>query len=101
MKQKLSVDSPGESALEPGRSRARVTLPISGLACGGGGVISIEQTLQALTGVIRTYVNPATEMAYVEYWPTEVTTDQLATAIEELGYETIRPHSAPTEEELT
>jgi hypothetical protein len=44
-------------------------MPIYGLACGGGGALTIERVLQRVAGVRLAYVNPATEMAYVEYDP--------------------------------
>lgn len=47
----------------------RVTVPIYGLACGGGGALTAERSLAKVPGVKRAYVNPLTEMAYVEYEP--------------------------------
>ena len=91
MKERTSVNLGTGPTPQPNRAPARVTLPISGLTCGGGGALSVERALQALPGVIRVYVNPAMEMAYVEYRPAEVTLGRLAEVIEELGYETVRP----------
>ncbi len=85
------------AAPAPGRTprqRLRVTLPIAGLMCGGGGALTIERALQQVPGVIRAYVNPATEMAYVEYDPDLVGLDELKEAIESLGYRTVLPEEA-------
>ncbi len=89
MKERRLLNPLSGSTLKPNRSPARVTLPIVGLTCGGGGALSIEQALQALPGVIRAYVNPATEMAYVEYRPQQVTADDLVKVVEDLGYEAV------------
>ena len=72
-------------------STARVTLPITGLLCGGGGALTLERVLQRLTGVIRAYVNPATEMAYIEYDPARTDLPALKRLIESAGYRTVRP----------
>ena len=85
MTERTSVGQGTESTPQSNRSRARVTLPISGLTCGGGGALSTERVLQALPGVIRSCVNPGTEMADVEYRPAEVTLVRLAEVIEELA----------------
>ena len=47
----------------------RITLAIYGLACGGGGALTVERSLARTAGVLRAYVNPLTEIAYVEYDP--------------------------------
>jgi hypothetical protein len=54
----------------------RVTVTIYGLARGGGGALTAERSLAKVPGVKRAYVNPLTEMAYVEYAP--AITDQAA-----------------------
>ena len=64
----------------------RVTLPIFGLACGGGGALTIERCLVRTPGVRRAYVNPLTEMAYVEYDPSIVDPEQLCDAIRRVGF---------------
>ena len=64
----------------------RVTLPIFGLGCGGGGALTIERCLGKTPGVRRAYVNPFTEMAYVEYDPGLVCPRQLSDAIERVGF---------------
>lgn len=74
----------------PGRTRERVTLPILGLGCGGGGSSTIERQLLRTPGVLWAYVNPATEMAYIEYHSGLITHDDLIDVIEELGYRSLR-----------
>lgn len=64
----------------------RVTLPIYGLGCGGGGALTVEQILARTTGVLRAYVNPLTEMAYVEYDTALVCADRLAEAVHRAGF---------------
>ena len=67
-------------------STVRVTLPIFGLSCGGGGALTVERSLVRTVGVVRAYVNPFTEMAYVEYDPGLVGPGQLLDAIERVGF---------------
>lgn len=63
-----------------------ITLPIYDLSCGGGGALIVEHALAKVPGVARAYVNPATEMAYVEYDPTSVATEQLIAAVKHAGF---------------
>lgn len=67
------------------RKTARVVLPILGLSCGGGGALGLERALLRVPGVLRVYVNPATEMAYVEYDPARVAPGELAAAVARTG----------------
>ena len=64
----------------------RVTVPISGFPGGGGGGLVAKRALAGLAGVVRVYVNPATEMAYVEYDPELATPYRLAAALEAAGF---------------
>lgn len=66
-------------------------IPIHGLGCGGAGVTTIERELAATDGVVRVYVNPATETAYVDYDPAETDPWSLARAVEKAGYRAGRP----------
>jgi copper chaperone CopZ len=65
----------------------RITMAVSGLTCGGGGSLAIERALAALPGVVRAYVNPATEMAYVEYVDGKVEPRNLIEAVERAGFQ--------------
>lgn len=67
-------------------STRRVTLAIGGLGCGGGGALTVERALERLPGVRRVYVNPATEMAYVEFDPDRVDPTALAAAVGAVGF---------------
>ena len=64
----------------------RITLPIYNLGCGGGGTLSIERALAKAPGVAYAYVNPLTEMAYVEFDPALANPQQLVAMIDQLGY---------------
>jgi Cu+-exporting ATPase len=64
----------------------RVTVPIYGLGCGGGGSLTVERALAKIPGIVRSYVNPATEMAYVEYDPTRTTPRQWIEPVERVGF---------------
>lgn len=62
------------------------TLQLADLGCGGGGALTIERALSHVPGVKRVYVNPLTEMAYVEYDAARCTRAQLADALRRAGY---------------
>ena len=64
----------------------RITLPIEDLSCGGGGVLIVERVLARTAGVVYVYVNPAMEMAYVEYDPTLADPNRLIQAVEHAGF---------------
>jgi copper chaperone CopZ len=65
----------------------RVTFPIFGMTCCGGGALPLERALQQVCGVRHVYVNAATEMTYIEYEPAECNVDALIAAIESAGFE--------------
>jgi hypothetical protein len=44
-----------------------------------------------MPGVVRVYINPATEMAYVQYHPANTTAAQLIAAVEHMGFKTGMP----------
>jgi Cu+-exporting ATPase len=69
-------------------------IPILGLGCGGAGATTIERELAATDGVMRVYVNPATDTAYVDYDPSETDPWALARAVERAGYRAGRPVEA-------
>lgn len=64
----------------------RFTLPIYDLSCGGGGSLLIERALAHTPGVVYAYVNPATEMAYVEYDPALSDPGRLVKVVERAGF---------------
>ncbi len=64
----------------------RLILPIAGLGCGGGGALTVERQIGRLDGVRRVYVNPATEMAYVEIDTTRVARSDVVEAIQRAGF---------------
>jgi len=63
----------------------RITLPIFGLTCSGGGALTLERALERAPGVVWVYINPATEMAYVEYDAALATPSELVAVVEEVG----------------
>lgn len=65
--------------------RARVTVPVFGLGCGGGGALALERALGNIRGVVYVYVNPATEMVYAEYDPSLTGPQQIVEAINRAG----------------
>lgn len=70
----------------------RATIPIYGFGCGGGGALTIERALEKVPGVVRAYVNPATEMAYVEYDPDLAEAARLTAAVERVGFRAGEPN---------
>ncbi len=64
----------------------RVMLAIYRLGCGGGGALTVERALARLKGVVNAYVNPATEIAYVEYDPSVLRRADLVDAVEAVGF---------------
>lgn len=72
-------------------TRIKVVLPVFDLSCGGGGSRLVEHVIRKLPGVVDVYVNPATEMAYVEYDPSGLTPERIGEAITEAGYKTSLP----------
>ena len=87
-----STEMPVASPLAHRRSRD--TFPIAGLSCGGGGALTVERALLETPGVIRAYVNAATEMAYVEFDPGQTGLVDLKEAIESTGCRTTLPGGA-------
>lgn len=62
------------------------TVSIVGLGCAGGGAGTVERALADAPGVLKVYVNPATEKAYVTFDPSRIGPEQLATIIRATGY---------------
>ena len=73
---------------------ARITLPIFGLTCGGGGALTVERSLERTPGVLEVYVNPLTEMAYVQYDPATTGPRDLLAAIEAVGFRSSGPRDS-------
>jgi len=46
-----------------------LTIPISGLRCAGSECYTLERALRREPGVVDVYVNPVTEIAYIDYDP--------------------------------
>ncbi len=66
----------------------RITIPIYGLGSGGGGSSTIERALAKEIGITRATVNPATEMAYVEYDPAVTHGEQIVAVVRRVGFDT-------------
>jgi copper chaperone CopZ len=66
----------------------RIMLPIQGFGCLGGGALLVERALAHVPGVLRVYVNPATEMAYVQYDADRCAAEELRAAISRAGFDT-------------
>ena len=73
------------------RRNQRLTFEIAGLTCGSGGALDAEHAIAGLPGVLRAYVNPLTEMAYVEIDPTILTEERLVATVADLGLRPGRP----------
>jgi len=67
-------------------SNLGLRIPVYGLGCGGAGATTIERELAATNGVLRAYVNPSTETAYVDDDSAETVAWTLARVIEQAGY---------------
>lgn len=72
-------------------SSQRVIVPIGGLACGGGGALAVERALERTPGVVRVYVNPLTEMAYVQFDAAQTSAGHLVAAVERAGFRAGEP----------
>ena len=67
-----------------------VTIEIIGLSCAGE-ASKLERALTKVAGVVLAYVNPATEMAYVEYQAAACSCDKLVETIKHGGFEAGEP----------
>lgn len=67
-------------------ARERLTIAIDDLACAGGDAQAAERTIAHVAGVLEVYVNPATENAYVDYDPAQVTPETLREKVREFGF---------------
>ena len=71
----------------------RITLPIDNLGCGGGGALTVERALAREPGVVRVYVNPATEMAYIEFDPAATGPQHFIDVVTRVGFRAGRPRA--------
>lgn len=69
----------------------RITLPIDDLGCGGGGALTVERALARQPGVVRVYVNPATEMAYIEFDPAVAEPQHFIDVVTRVGFRAGQP----------
>jgi len=65
-----------------------VTLKIGSMSCASC-VAHIEEALQNLKGVSDARVNLAAQKAHVEYYPAQTNLQQIAKAVEDVGYEVV------------
>lgn len=77
--------------------RKSATVLLADMECAGGTAHTAEMALQAVPGVMRAYVNPATEAAYVEYDEEQCSEHDLEAAVESIGFHVLAPSAhAPT-----
>ncbi len=69
----------------------RVTLPIYELSCGGDGAPIVGRALAHTGGGLFVYVNPVTEMAYVEHDPIQVDSVRLVAIVKCAGFDAGTP----------
>ena len=77
-------------------SLQRITLPLDTLGCAASAV-PVEHALRAVPGVTQVFVNPVTEMAYVEYDRDRCQERAIREALVESGYRSASAHEAPAE----
>jgi copper chaperone CopZ len=65
--------------------RKKTTVMLDDMACAAGSAHSIESVLARVPGVLRAYVNPVTEMAYIEFDADRCTETDIVRAAESLG----------------
>lgn len=67
-------------------STRHTTIPLRPLECSVTGRAVVERALLEVPGVLVAYVNPVTEMAYVEFDPARCTAPDVAAAVARTGY---------------
>lgn len=72
------------------------TVPLQSLGCASGGRAAVERALLGIPGVVRAYVNPVTEMAYVEFDPALSNAQVIGAVIRQTGCAETRPLPPPT-----
>lgn len=61
--------------------------PVYGLGASRDAALALERMLRHLTGVTAVYVSPRTALAYLDFFPAQVTEEQLAQSIRGGGYQ--------------
>jgi copper chaperone CopZ len=74
--------------------RKHITLPIEDFGRMGSGELAVERALAHVPGVLRVYVNPATEMAYVQFDGERCAIADLHAAVARAGFR-VDGHPAP------
>jgi hypothetical protein len=64
----------------------RTALPLAPLGCAGAERLTVERVLSEGVGVLEVFVNPVTEMAYVEYDPSQTDPDTLFGLLRRAGF---------------
>ena len=65
-----------------------VSIPVAGIGCAAP---SMTHALSRLLGVVSVYVNPATELAEIDFDEEHVSVDRLARAIDRCGFHSGQP----------
>ncbi len=90
----LETNQIGDQSMETKEASRRpmrkLTVPIQGLACGGGGSLQLEKQIEKLPGVAKVYVNPATREAYVDV-SDEFNLDEMLDLIRKNGFQYEEP----------
>lgn len=68
-------------------NRTSITLPVEGFGCQGGGALVVERELAHVPGVLRIYVNPETEMVYIQYDADRCAVEELRSAVSRAGFD--------------
>jgi P-type Cu+ transporter len=77
----------------------QVTIAVGGMTCSSC-VLSVEESLLSLPGVLTASVNLATEKVTVRYDPQQVRLQQIKQAIKDAGYEVLEAQTVDAEREL-
>ena len=75
-------------------TRKTTTVMLENAECAGGSAHTVEKALRDVPGVLRAYVNPATEAAYVEYDSDRCSEADLEGAVESIGIHPFHPAPA-------
>ncbi len=75
-------------------SPVTTTLFIQGLGCGGGDARTAERALARVPGVVRAYVNPLTESAYVAFEASICSESALRTQLQRAGFRAVPSRSS-------